>query len=118
MLFLRLFTAVIALLVGAGEIARWWGQDRFLPLAFDELLVSGALLWAAKTGSRIGLTTAWGAFCGFTLSLLVPTIDHLLYGPPKDSAGFYTVVLAAMLTAGMGALLAALRLTREPSPGR
>jgi hypothetical protein len=118
MTILRIFTAVIAVLLAGGEVARWWGQERFLPLAFDELLVAAGLLWAAVAGHRIGLTAAWGAFCGFTLSLLVPTLDHLLYGPPKESAGFYAAVLGAMLTAGVLALAAALRLTRAPSPAR
>ncbi|MGE0666669.1 MAG: hypothetical protein AB7O49_08935 [Sphingomonadales bacterium] len=116
MTLLRLLTAAIGLLLAAGEVARWWGQARFLPLAFDELLVAAGLLWAAWAGRRIGLTTAWGAFCGFTLSLLVPTLDHLLYGPAKESAGFYAAVLSVMLAVGLAALLAALRLTREPSP--
>ena len=118
MLALRIFTAVAAVLIAGGEIARWWGQERFLPLAFDELLVAAALLWAAWAGRRIGLTTAWGAFCGFTLSLLVPTLDHLFYGPPKESAGFYAAVLGVMLAVGVAALAAALRLTRAPSPAR
>jgi hypothetical protein len=118
MTFLRIFTAAFAILLAGGELARWWGQQRLMPLAFDELLVAAGMLWAAWAGRRIGLTTAWGAFCGFTLSLLVPTLDHLLYGPPKESAGFYAAVLAAMLAVGLGALLAALRLTREPSPAR
>lgn len=118
MTVLRLFTAVIALLLAGGEAARWWGEPRFLPLAFDELLVAAGLLWAAWAGRRIGLTTAWGAFCGLTLSLLVPTLDHLLYGPAKESAGFYAAVLAVMLAAGLVALLATMRLNREPSPAR
>lgn len=118
MTFLRLFTVAVAILLSGGEVARWWGQERFLPLAFDELLVAAGMLWAAAARSRIGLTTAWGAFCGLTLSLLVPTLDHMLHGPTKESAGFYAVVLAIMLAVGLGALLTALRLTREPSPAR
>lgn len=118
MTLLRLFTTAVAILLAGGEVARWWGQARFLPLAFDELLVAAGMLWAAWAGRRIGLTTAWGAFCGLSLSLLVPTLDHLMYGPSKESAGFYAVVLSAMLAVGLVALLAALQLTREPSPAR
>lgn len=118
MTFLRLFTAAVAILLAGGEVTRWWGQERFMPLAFDELLVAAGMLWAAAAGRRIGLTTAWGTFCGLTLSLLVPTLDHLLYGPAKESAGFYAGVLSAMLAAGLAAMAAAMRLTREPSPAR
>ncbi len=116
MTFLRLFTAAVAILVAGSEVARWWGQERFLPLAFDELLVAAGMLWAATARSRIGLATAWGAFCGLTLSLLVPTLDHLMYGPPKESAGFYAGVLSAMLAAGLAATAVAMRLNRVPSP--
>ena len=113
---LRIFTAIIAVLLAGGEIARWWGQPRLLPLAFDEAVIAAGMLWAAAAGRRIGLATAWGAFCGFVLSLLVPTLDHLLYGPPKDSAGFYATVLAAMLAVGLGALALSLSrgLSRAP----
>lgn len=115
---LRIFTAVIALLLGAGEIARWWGQTRFLPLALDELIIASGMLAAAAMARRIGpvvLAVAWGAFCGFVVALLVPTLDHLLSGPPKESAGFYAGVLAIMLAVGLGALLRAVSLSRAPS---
>jgi hypothetical protein len=112
---LRIFTTIIAVLLAGGEIARWWGQPRMLPLALDEAVIACGMLWAAASGRAIGLTTAWGAFCGFTLSLLIPTLDHLLYGPPKDSAGFYAGVLSIMLVVGVGALLRALSLSRAMS---
>lgn len=119
---LRLFTIVVAVLLAGGEVARWWGNPRFLPLAFDELLVAAALLAAALSARRFGaapLAAAWGLFCGLTLSLLVPTLDHLLFGPPKESgAVFYSVTLSLMLAAGLLALWAALRsaLRREQQP--
>jgi len=113
---LRILTALVALLLAAGEVARWWGSPRFLPLAFDELLLAAAMLAAAVLAGRSGaapLAAAWGAFCGLTLGLLVPTLDHLLNGPEKASAGFYAAVLAAMLLVGLLALLWALALLRR-----
>lgn len=117
---LRLLTCVVAFLLGAGEIARWWGQPRFVPLALDELLVAGAMLWAAvaakRAGREIWLVGAWGIYCGFVLALLVPTLDHLLGGPPKPSAVFYSAILSAMLAVGLWALLRAVALIRGQSP--
>lgn len=109
---LRRATVLVAILLAAGEIARWWGNPRFLPLAFDELLVAAAMLWAALVAHRTGpapLAATWAAFCGLMLSLLIPTLDHLLFGPPKPSATFYAAVLTAMLAAGLWAVRAALR---------
>ena len=117
---LRLFTVIIALLLAGGEVARWWGNPRFLPLAFDELLVGAALLAASLSTRRYGaapLVAAWGLFCGLTLSLLVPTLDHLLFGPPKESgAVFYSVILSLMLAAGLAALGFALRRVAVRAP--
>ncbi len=121
MTFLRLFTAAVAALLAAGEVARWWGQARFLPLAFDELAIAATLLAAAAMAGRKGtvpLAVAWGAFCGFTVSLLVETLDHLMSGPPKDSAVFYAVVLAAMLAVGLAGAGWSVMLTRAPRRGR
>jgi hypothetical protein len=121
MTLLRLFTAVFALLLAAGEIARWWGQPRFLPMALDELAIAGGLLAAAAIAGRKGtvlLAVAWGAFCGFTVSLLVETVDHLMFGPPKDSAVFYAVILAVMLAAGLVGVIWAVALTRVPPRGQ
>lgn len=112
---LRTVTCFVAILLAASEIARWWGQPRFMPMALDELLVAGAMLAAAvsmKHAERGWLAAAWGIYCGFVLSLLVPTIDHLLGGPPKASAGFYTAILGAMLVVGMWALVRAIHLIR------
>lgn len=112
---LRLVSYIVALLLGVGEIARWWGQPRIVPMAFDELIVAGALLGAALVAGRAGaapLAAAWGAFCGLVLALLVPTLDHLLNGPLKASAGLYAAILAAMLAVGLWALVRALKLVR------
>lgn len=110
---LRFLTILIAVLLALGEIARWWGDPRLLPLVFDEILVAGAMLVAALVTERFGpvpLAAAWGCFCGFVVSLLIPTLDHLLHGPPKDSAAFYAVILAAMLAFGLWAVGRALAL--------
>lgn len=110
---LKLFTILVALLLAGGEMARWWGNPRFLPLAFDELLVGCAMLAAALSLRRLGpapLAVAWGLFCGLTLSLLMPTLDHLLFGPEKASgAVFYSVTLSVMLGVGLLALWASLK---------
>lgn len=115
---LRIATIIVAVLLAGGEIARWWGDARFLPLAFDELLIAAALLWAALIAPRRGtapLAAAWGLFCGMVLTLLVPTLDHLLFGPPKESAVFYSVALGIGLLGGLWALAAALSLSRSAS---
>lgn len=114
---LRIATLLVAALLALGEIGRWWGDPRMMPLAFDELLVAAAMAWAAFAAKRFGpfpLAAAWGAFCGLTLSLLIPTLDHLLHGPPKESAVFYSVILSVMLAIGIAGEWQALRLCREP----
>lgn len=119
MKLLQLVTLIIALALAAGEIGRWWGDARFLPLAFDELLVALGMAAAVPASRRFGaapLAAAWGAYCGLVLGLLVPTLDHLLFGPPKESATFYAVVLALLLAVGVWATVRALRLSRAPSP--
>lgn len=116
---LRLATCAVALLLVGGEVARWWGQPRFMPMALDELLVGGAMLWAAAVAGRAGsgaLAAAWGAYCGLVLALLVPTLDHLIGGPPKPSAPFYAIILAAMLVVGLCALVRAIWLIGERPP--
>lgn len=118
---LRTVTVLVAALLALGEIARWWGKANLVPLAFDELIVAVAMLAAALFPGRAGpapLAAAWGVFCGLMLGLLVPTLDHLLSGPPKPSAGFYAVILTALLLLGLTALLRALALSREAMRGR
>lgn len=109
---LRAATLIVSVLLALGEVGRWWGDPRFLPLAFDELFVSAAMILAAMFAPRIGagpLAAAWGLFCGLILGLLAESLDHLLFGPPKESAVFYSAILTIMLAAGMWALVLALR---------
>lgn len=118
---LRIFTILIALALAGGEIARWWGNPRFIPLAFDELLVAGAMFAAAALTKHIGaapLAAAWALFAGLTLGLLVPTLDHLIFGPEKPSAVFYAVALGAMFTMGAISTWAALRINQAQSRAR
>lgn len=113
---LRILTIIVAALLALGEVARWWGDPRLVPLAFDEIAVAAAMVAAALATGRHGaapLAAAWAFFSGLVLSLLVPTLDHLLHGPPKESAEFYALVLAAMLAFGVLATWWALVLTRE-----
>ena len=115
MTLLRVSTLVIALLLALSEIGRWWGKPRMLPLVLDELVVALALLIALRLAPRQGtapLAAAWALFSGLMLSLLVPTLDHMLFGPPKESAGFYAGALGALLAVGVWATLRALRLAR------
>lgn len=112
---LRLFTIVIALLLAGSETARWWGDPRMVPLAFDEWLIAAALFWAAWAAPRRGvwpLALAWALVSGWVLALLVPTLDHLLLGEPKASAMFYAAMLGAMQAVAVAATVAALRLSR------
>ena len=121
MRILRPLTIIVAALLALGEVGRWWGKPNFVPLAFDELILAAAMVAAALTSKRFGpapLAAAWGAFCGFVLGLLVPTLDHLLFGSLKASATFYSVILTAMLMAGIWALVRSLALCRESRPER
>lgn len=114
MKLLRIAALIVGLLLGGGEIARWWGDARLVPLAFDELLVAIALLWAAVRGGQARLAAAWGIFCGLAVTLLVPVADHLIHGPPKDGAVFYAVILGGGLILGLWAVWRAL----HPGRGR
>jgi fucose 4-O-acetylase-like acetyltransferase len=107
---------VAALLISAGEIARFWGTARFVPLALDELLIAAALAWAAWRSSRDGACwhlAAWSAFCGLLLVLLVETADHQMHGPAKAAGPIYLAALSAMLVVGLWAAGRALRLVRQ-----
>lgn len=111
---LRLFTLVIALLLAVSEAARWWGDARMVPLAFDEWLLAAMLLWAAWVAPQRGawpLALGWVLVSGWVLALFVPTLDHLLFGEPKASATFYAIMLGAMQAVAIGATVAALRLS-------
>lgn len=115
---LRIVTIAFAFLLAISEIGRWWGQPRMMPLVLDELIVAGALIWSLASVPRYGmapLAAAWGLYCGLMLSLLIPTLDHLLFGPPKPSAGFYAGALGVALAAGVWAVWRTLRLGRLPA---
>jgi peptidoglycan/LPS O-acetylase OafA/YrhL len=109
---------LVALLISAGEIARFWGSPRFIPMALDELLVALALAWAARRSRPDGHLAAWGAFCGLALVLLVETLDHQLHGPAKTAGPVYLAALGAMLFAGLWAIGRALRLGRGAAGGQ
>lgn len=119
MKILRIVTYAMAALLALGEIGRWWGDPRFLPLAFDELAVASVMAWAAFAAPKRGmapLLAGWGLYCGLVIALLVPALDHLLFGPPKESAIFYSVVLGALLAVGIWALITALAADRRQRP--
>lgn len=104
---------LVAALIAAGEIARFWGNPRFFPMAFDELLVATALLWASWRAPRDGARwhlAAWSAFCGLVLVLLVETADHQIHGPVKAAGPVYLSALGVMLLLGVWAVRRAMRL--------
>ena len=106
---------LIALVISAGEIARFWGSERFIPMALDELLIAVALVWAAWRSRYDGACwhlATWGAFCGLVLVLLVQTADHQMHGPAKAAGPIYLTALSAMLIVGLWAVRRALRLVR------
>jgi hypothetical protein len=107
---LRRLTFAFALLIAAGELARYWGKPAFVPMALDELAVAGALGWAAWRRSAAGLAAAWGAFCGLMLGLLVQNADHVIHGRPKDNAWVYVAALSLLLAIGLWAVRRALAL--------
>ena len=106
----------VALLIALGEVARFWGSARFVPMALDELLVAAALLWAAFRSRRDGAAwhlTAWGALCGLVLVLLAETADHQIHGPPKAAGPVYLAALGLLLLLGLWAVRRALKLVRR-----
>ena len=110
---LNILACLFALLIAAGEIARYWGSPHFVPLALDELAIAAALLWAALRSRRDGAVwhvVAWSALCGLALVLLVETADHQIHGPAKAAGPLYLAALALMLSAGLWAAARALRL--------
>ena len=106
----------LALVISAGEIARYWGSERAVPMALDELLIAAALVWAAWRSRHDGASwhlAAWGALCGLALVLLVQTADHQMHGPAKAAGPIYLAALSAMLIVGLWAVWRALHLVRR-----
>lgn len=113
---LNVLACLVAFVISAGEIARFWGSERFIPMALDELLVAAALTWAAWRSRRDGACwhlAAWGGFCGLTLVLLVETAGHQMHGPVKAAGPVYLAALGTMLVVGLWAVARALRLVRS-----
>ena len=114
---LAVFTALVIL---AGEVARFWGSQRFIPMALDELFIAAALVWAAWRSARDGAgwhLAAWSAFCGLSLVLLIETADRQMHGPAKAAGPVYLAALGAMLILGLWAAWRALRLVRRDTAG-
>ena len=110
---LNKLACLVAFIISAGEIARFWGSERLIPMALDELLVAAALVWAASRSRKEGASwhlAAWGAFCGLSLVLLVETADHQMHGPVKAAGPVYLATLSAMLILSLWAVRRALRL--------
>ena len=104
---------LVASLISAGEIARFWGNPRFFPMAFDELLVAAGLICASWRAPRDGAgwhIAAWSGFCGLVLGLLVETADHQIHGPSKAAGPVYLVALGVLLALGLLAVRRAMRL--------
>ena len=84
MRFLNWLAFGLAGLISLGEVARFWGDVRFIPMALDELLVAAVLIWAGWRGRNQDAQphlVAWGAFSGLMLVLLVQTAAHQIHGP-------------------------------------
>ena len=113
---LNRLACVTALIIAAGEVARYWGSARFFPMAFDELLIAFALIcaaWRSRIDGARWHLPAWGAFSGLVLVLLVETAGHQMYGPPKAGGPIYLGALSLMLLAGLWAVGRALQLVRQ-----
>lgn len=118
MRILNVLAVIAALLLATGEIARFWGDPRFFPMAADEFLVAGLLLWAAARRGAAAARShllAWSLFSGFVLVLLVETADRQLHGPVKEAGSIY---LAALLTLFLIGLWAIRRAYGRVPPGR
>lgn len=115
MVALNRLAYLIALAIAMGEIARFWGSDRFFPMALDELLVAIALIWAAwrsRVDGALWHLPAWGSLCGLLIVLLVETADHQIHGPAKAAGPIYLAALSVMLVVGLWAVRRALHLVR------
>jgi hypothetical protein len=111
---LNISAYITAFVLLAGELARFWGSARFIPMAIDEILVAALLVgaaWQSRQDGGLLHLVAWGAFCGLVLTLLVDTADHQMHGPVKSAGPAYLTILGSMLIFGMWAILRTLRLT-------
>lgn len=109
-------TVAMGALLALSEMGRWWGDPRFFPLALDEMTLGLAMIIAGTTVRTYGpaiLAAAWAGFSGFILCLLVPTTEHLIHGPPKESAIFYTAILGVAFIIGLIATVVALKQARH-----
>ena len=113
---LNIAASIVALLISAGEIARFGGSERFIPMALDEILIAIALFLAAYRAPRDGACwhlAAWGGLCGLVLVVLVEILDHQMHGPAKAAGSLYLTALSALLITGLWAVGRALRLVRS-----
>lgn len=104
---LNRLAGLVAVLISAGEVARFWGDPRFFPMAFDELLVAAALIgarWRAPQVGALGHLAAWSAFAGWALVLLIETATHQIHGPVKAAGTFYLCALSTLLALGLWAI--------------
>lgn len=115
MRLLNILACLVAFLIASGEIARFWGNERFFPMAFDELIVAAALVsaaWRSRVDGAQWHLPAWGALFGLALVLFVETADHQLHGPWKAAGPIYLSALGAILVLSLWAVRRAHRLTR------
>lgn len=117
---LNILAVSVATLLVLGEVARFWGNARFIPMALDELILAGLLLWAASRAPQHGArwhVVAWSSVSALMLVLLVETADHQIHGPVKEAGNLYLVALSTMLILGLLALRRALRCVAAPVSG-
>ena len=117
---LNIAACAVALILAAGEIARYWSSPRFVPAALDELAVAAALVWAAwraRADGALWHLPAWGALCGLALVLLAETANHQIHGPPKAAGAVYLAALGFVLLVGLWGVARAARLVHARAAG-